>query len=498
MTDFLIQLALGNLLISGVLAAMAYAVHRRRRHPGLAHLLWVIVLIKLVTPPLLTLPIVALPGSPIAEQPGSGSAGAIASVPAQEAVLASSIEAVATTLLLIWVVGAVLVLAASLLRIFRFDRLLRRTCREAPAEIQWAALDMARRLGMDSAPTIYASSARLSPMTWWTGGRVRVVIPEALPEEVGAEPLRWVLAHELAHVKRRDYIVRWLEWLACVSFWWNPVAWWARRNLRFDEEASCDALVLDHLGPKTRSYGRALLAVVEFLSGPAVRPPILATGIDARGSLERRFSMIVSNGRVTKTPRWLVVGLVSSALVMMPLGVGNATDSRVDEGALGDVAIEASAEDVSNEAVVTHPSHPDEVENVPRSDDGYALLQAELQDAVAEGESIGTEVPAQRAVQKAKRQARKAMGALKEASRAAERARRQAEKAQRQVKKAQRALDKATRQAKKAIRALEKARRAAEGGEPEELGSGAPGDAEVELDGPLAASPISAGSPRIE
>ncbi len=48
--------------------------------------------------------------------------------------------------------------------------------------------------------------------------------------------LRWVVAHELAHVWRRDHLVRWLEWVACVVFWWNPVAWWAHA-IRADGEA---------------------------------------------------------------------------------------------------------------------------------------------------------------------------------------------------------------------------------------------------------------------
>ena len=50
-------------------------------------------------------------------------------------------------------------------------------------------------------------------MTWWTGGRVRVLVPAGLCDELDLGRLRWILAHELAHVKRRDHLVRWLEWL---------------------------------------------------------------------------------------------------------------------------------------------------------------------------------------------------------------------------------------------------------------------------------------------
>ena len=62
MTDLLVQIGLSNLLLSGVLAGLAYAVHRRGRYPTLAHLLWVFVLVKVVTPPLFTLPVALGPG----------------------------------------------------------------------------------------------------------------------------------------------------------------------------------------------------------------------------------------------------------------------------------------------------------------------------------------------------------------------------------------------------------------------------------------------------
>jgi len=231
-------------------------------------------------------------------------------------------------LLLAWALGSMVVLVASMLRIYRFDRLLRQTSSEAPAGIQWLARDVAWQIELRSVPTTHTAQVRLSPMTWWAGGPVRVVIPAALPDQISSEQLRWVLAHELAHVKRRDHLVRWLEWIACVAFWWNPVAWWARRHLRIDEEASCDALVPERLGPQPGSYAAALLAVVEHMWRPAVHPPAVATGIDGGGSLEQRFRMIVSGQPIRRLRKWLVAGVgavVVASLVVMPAGVGGAT-----------------------------------------------------------------------------------------------------------------------------------------------------------------------------
>ena len=105
---------------------------------------------------------------------------------------------------------------------------------------------------MMTVPTILLTRARLSPMTWWARGRVRIVLPTALLEEVGAGELRWVLAHELAHIKRRDHFVRWIEWLACVVAWWNPVVWLARRSMHLDEDSEKRAPI-EH--PHGRGHG---------------------------------------------------------------------------------------------------------------------------------------------------------------------------------------------------------------------------------------------------
>ncbi len=63
MTAFLFQAAVSNLLLSALLAGVAYAVHRRGRYPVLAHVLWVLVLVKMVTPPLFLLPLARIPAS---------------------------------------------------------------------------------------------------------------------------------------------------------------------------------------------------------------------------------------------------------------------------------------------------------------------------------------------------------------------------------------------------------------------------------------------------
>ena len=86
---------------------------------------------------------------------------------------------------------------------------------------------------------------------------------------------RSVLLHELAHVRRHDYVVNILQTLVETLLFYHPAIWWLSREIRIEREHCCDDLVLESL--KNRAdYCRELLAVEE-LRGQN-RTPLLALG----------------------------------------------------------------------------------------------------------------------------------------------------------------------------------------------------------------------------
>lgn len=334
MTDLLFQIGLSNACFALVLALVAMLVGAKGRRPHLAHLLWLLVFVKLVTPPLVTLPV--LPSSALPEAhlvPHSRPEFAISEV-ALDAGAGPEVVGPAPVLwrhgtawlVGFWLAGSLLVFAWSLFRVGRFQRLLSAESAEAPDCVQAAARGISKRLGLKTIPRILTTSAHLSPMVWWTGGRVRVVIPSTLLETMSPQEWQWVLSHELAHVRRRDYFVRWLEWLACVLFWWNPVMWWAQRKLRAAEEICCDALVLSTFSPKPQSYANSILTAVETLACPALRPPAMASEINSGGSLEHRMKMIIATPTRPKKSRLLQACVLLGALTVLPFGLASARD----------------------------------------------------------------------------------------------------------------------------------------------------------------------------
>jgi len=346
MTDFFFQMGLSNACFSLALAIVAMVVGAKAKRAHLAHLLWLLVFVKLLTPPVVTIPVVAIPaqGETVVAINDHLTPGRLLSDSRQLDIEASRLSRLGSAawnharvwLPPIWLLGSVVVFAWSLVRVCRFSCMLGAASEVAPQQLQTAAVKMARRLELSTIPTIYTMSARISPMVWWTGGKVRIVIPTALLDQMDAQQSRWVLAHELAHVRRRDYLVRWLEWLACVCFWWNPVVWWAQRNLRAMEEICCDALVLSSMQPKPHSYANSILTAVESFACPALRPPAMASEINSGGFLERRFKMIVSGNPKRSNTRWLQACVLLCAMVVLPLGIASAQDYKAVERRLGE------------------------------------------------------------------------------------------------------------------------------------------------------------------
>lgn len=119
------------------------------------------------------------------------------------------------------------------------------------------------RLGLRRRPELRLSATAMAPLT--AGWRKPVIL---LPEDSAGwseARLGMVLAHELAHVSRRDYFHRLLSALHICIFWFNPLSWWLDRRLHeAAEQAADDAAVAS--GASAAAYAEMLLDFVARLS----------------------------------------------------------------------------------------------------------------------------------------------------------------------------------------------------------------------------------------
>jgi beta-lactamase regulating signal transducer with metallopeptidase domain len=183
-------------------------------------------------------------------------------------------DAIIVGLLVVWSGGTALLLLGLGVRVFRSNALLR-SARPAPEEILTMVRDAARVVGLASPPETLLIDAAVSPMVR-CGLRPSLVLPSGLWEDLDEPSRRAVVLHELAHLKRRDHWLCWAELLVAAFYWWHPIAWWARRRVRDEAEASCDAWVTALLPKHRRAYAEALLAA-RFHVTRAERSPLAAT-----------------------------------------------------------------------------------------------------------------------------------------------------------------------------------------------------------------------------
>lgn len=316
--EAVLEILAANALMVGVYATAATIGERVvRLPPAAAHTIWLVLLLRLVAPPLLEMPgirwtvalaeqaTVASGGhpQPAKEKSESLSTGWRCRLPASESnqlAVPAPAEAEAVglfgsawaTLAWLWLGGSIVWLAVAGARIRRFARCLS-AATAAPAATLAACSALAGRLQLLSCPQVLLIEARIPPLVWFSGCRTRILLPAALWSQLSSAQREAVLAHELAHCRRRDPLVRWLESAVLAVHWWNPVAWWICRRLQIAEEECCDAWVLSIFPRRSKTYAQTLLKTVFFLSNQPAAVPLGITTFGEVPLLTRRFKMIL-------------------------------------------------------------------------------------------------------------------------------------------------------------------------------------------------------------
>ena len=347
MIDYILQMTLSNLLVALALAMVALVLQRRYRANALANVVWVMVLLKLLSPPLVSLPLVeveslvnsaeATLSHSVAVETG-GLADVVISDAAElnlqnanpeEQELASNggiiSSQVIASLGVVWIGVTALLLVVSLFRIFRFHMQTHRQAKFAEPRVRQLGNQVAATLGLRKMPRIAVLPANISPFVWWVGGKPQIFLSQVAIDQLQTNELKMVLAHEMVHIKRFDHYVRWLEWFSAAVLWWNPVMWVARQQLRATEEIACDATVVRLAGVAKFDYANSLLKMAEILAKSTNRPPTVASEFNSGGILEKRLKMIISNDQlgISQGMRMLTIVL---AVCIFPVGLVYAQD----------------------------------------------------------------------------------------------------------------------------------------------------------------------------
>jgi beta-lactamase regulating signal transducer with metallopeptidase domain/predicted esterase len=342
-----------------------------RQRPHLAHTLWLVVLVKCVTPPhwssptsvfswatrdsTAAMPSVSAPvdatigQTPMPEPPpathhgisGSGEvpsstsfrdagtalSDASSELPAKPNARFTDVQ-FALMLGVSWLIGAAAYAVYALLATIRCWRTMRASRIPTDGRLTGLAVDLSGRLGIRRAIRVWVTRELLGPLTFgWV--RPTIVLPEALAAHRSTDEMEPLLAHELVHVRRGDALVGLIQTVVQCLWWFHPLIWWVNRRIVFERERCCDEEVVAGLAFEPARYARGLLSVLELkrqLRWPAASPGARPFEI----TQQRLEHIMLRGGRFrAKTPHGYWLTLIVLALLLVPGAGLNGSSSSI-------------------------------------------------------------------------------------------------------------------------------------------------------------------------
>lgn len=263
-----------------------------------------------------------------------------------------------------WLVGVILLMVRLFGGLYRI-RLWRREARGlADEDIQSLFSLLRAQMRVRQKARLFESTRATVPtVIGWL--RPVVLVPISMISGLTPAELELVLAHELAHIRRHDYLVNMLQNVLETLLFFHPVVWWLSRQTRIEREHRCDELAIEICNDRT-ALARALAKMEEIRC--ADRQLVAASG----GVLVHRIRRILQKDVDTSNRPAGVVTLLAIALLFVGFTVSSA---RATDGAVEPPVDKPQLV----AALMGESSEPDDEEDEKESDKPiYAMRMSEV------------------------------------------------------------------------------------------------------------------------
>jgi beta-lactamase regulating signal transducer with metallopeptidase domain len=305
---------------------------------------------------------------------------------------------------------------------------------------------------------IVRSAAVRGPVAFGIADRI-IAVPIDFEARYSEQERLLALHHEIAHHRSGDLIANFFAFVLLCLQWFNPVAWLAHAAFRFDQEAACDARVLEANRSNRADYGRA---IAKTASG---RSLLLVSALDRRSTLHRRLKCMIHNPTASQrmAGRLMVYTAIAAAL---PLTASRAIE-YVDEPSPSaqDIPADPRSRNLTLAAIAADTarrplqSRPEQANIPPNRKPEFVEARVRSRDFQPE---IGKSYQVQSDEEKGRRDVQLAQQGQEQIRREADQARRDREQARRDTDQASRDREQARREADQAFRDLEQIRREAD------------------------------------
>lgn len=139
-----------------------------------------------------------------------------------------------------------------------------------------------------------------------------LLLPRDLLDRIELAELKYILLHELTHMRRFDALTNSIMFLLTAIHWFNPLVWLAYRQMQTDREISCDEVVMSYInGDETQNYGEVLIKVLTSVSPRQKFAPHPGL-IHNKSEYRRRITMIKAYKKTGRS--WLSLGIATLLL----------------------------------------------------------------------------------------------------------------------------------------------------------------------------------------
>lgn len=220
----------------------------------------------------------------------------------------------------LWLMGVGCVLVWHAHGLIRIGRV-RRSAIPIPEALARLYQKEADRCGVRSPPALIVNTRMVGPLVV-CGLRTSLFLPQWLIERTSRSRLRWVIRHELIHIRHYDHLGMVVRTVAEILFWFHPAVWWASREWRRNMEQACDDAVASD-PPEARRYAETLYYVLKKMVQPTREMTPVAGLYATRTEIGRRIERLLSREKWAprKTGMLGIIGWVLVAVVAGLLGL---------------------------------------------------------------------------------------------------------------------------------------------------------------------------------
>ena len=232
-------------------------------------------------------------------------------------------------LMIVWLIGSSVCFGTIIIRSIRAVANLRSTRETIPPALNEQFKRQAELARVRA--RLWLTSSEYGPVAFGVL-RPTIAIPISIAtsskDSVVTKEFDAILAHECAHLRRRDLWIGWLQVLAHSAWWFHPLIWIANRNLSQESERCCDEEAVGRLECSPSDYVQGLLDVLD--AKRSLRAVPVLPGIRRVDVTQKRLERIMKMKQQfrTKTPLWCGLMLAALGAILLP----GATAPNLDEG----------------------------------------------------------------------------------------------------------------------------------------------------------------------